>query len=120
MTNKTIIAKDKEHLEALIHEAIEKEGNKCDLNFIDVSQITDMSEMFGDSRFNGDISKWDVSNVTDMTQMFCWSDFNGDISKWDVSNVTDMSKMFSNSAFNGDISKWNLHRIDLKDLGFDK
>ena len=105
MTNKTIIAKDKEHLEALIHEAIEKEGCECDLNFIDVSKITDMNDMFRFSEFNGDISKWDVSSVTDMSQMFYHSCFNGDISKWNVSSVTDMSEMFSSSCFNGDISK---------------
>lgn len=60
MTNKTIIAKDKEHLEALIHEAIEKEGCECDLNFIDVSSVTNMCLMFSDSCFNGDISKWEL------------------------------------------------------------
>ncbi len=60
MTNKTTIAKDKEHLKALIREAIKKDGYECDLNFIDVSQITDMGGMFACSRFNGDISKWDL------------------------------------------------------------
>ncbi len=29
-----------------------------------------MSEMFCDSSFNGDISKWDVGNVMDMSEMF--------------------------------------------------
>lgn len=120
---KTIIAKDKEHLEALIHEAIEKEGCECDLNFIDVSQITDMSGMFMDSKFNkfnGDISKWDVSNVTNMSWMFSNSSFDGNISKWNVANVTNMSEMFSDSCFNGDISKWELHGHNLKDLGLEK
>ena len=43
---------------------------------------------------------WDVSNVTDMSFMFCDSEFNGDISNWNVSNVTDMSYMFCDSEFN--------------------
>ncbi|MBP5188959.1 MAG: BspA family leucine-rich repeat surface protein, partial [Fibrobacterales bacterium] len=59
----------------------------------------------------GDISNWDVSNVTDMCEMFAESDFNGDISKWDVSRVTDMSCMFYDSAFQGDISGWNLAKV---------
>jgi len=39
-----------------------------------------MSFMFAFSLFNGDISVWDVSSVTDMTCMFYDSKFNGDIS----------------------------------------
>ncbi|MFB1018809.1 MAG: BspA family leucine-rich repeat surface protein, partial [Flavobacteriales bacterium] len=41
------------------------------------------------------ISNWDVSNVTDMSNMFTVESFNGDLSKWDVSNVTNMSGMFA-------------------------
>jgi len=41
-----------------------------------------MSDMFRDSKFNGDISNWDVSKVTSMSNMFYKSQFNGDISKW--------------------------------------
>ena len=52
------------------------------------------------------ISKWDVSNVTNMLNMFKGSIFSGDISKWDVSNVKDMSYMFMQSLFNQDISNW--------------
>ena len=111
MTNKTVIAKDNKHLKALICETIEKEGCECDLNFIDVSQITDMSWIFADTHFNGDISKWNVSNVTSMSGMFDNSDFKGDISEWDVSNVTIMCTMFKNSRFNGDISKWNVSNV---------
>jgi len=44
-----------------------------------------MKELFkGKSEFNDDISKWNVSNVTDMSGMFVDSSFDGDISGWDV------------------------------------
>ena len=104
--------KTKKELLAIIEERISKEGEKCDLNDIDVSGITDMSGLFADTSFDGDISGWDVSNVTDMAGMFGSASFNGDISGWDVSNVTDMSGMFDNSLFNGDISGWDVGNVN--------
>src|SRR5574343_1062454 len=71
--------KDKDELKQIIEERIEYEGSECDLNDIDVSNITDMSNMFYKSKFNGDISKWNVSKVTNMSWMFDSSKFNGDI-----------------------------------------
>lgn len=102
---------NREELEELISQRIEQYGPKCNLNDIDVSKITDMSFLFCDMTFDGDISKWDVSKVKNMSSMFAGSTFNGDLSKWDVSRVENMNSMFSYSSFNGDISKWDVSKV---------
>ena len=106
--------KTKDELKDIIKQKIESEGNECNLNDIDTSNITDMSYLFEDSEFNGDISKWNMSNVTNMQYMFRFSEFNGDISNWDVSNVEDMQGMFSYSKFNSDISNWDVSNVKFK------
>ena len=103
--------KTKDELKDIIDKRIESEGNKCNLNDIDTSNITDMSYLFEFSNFIGDISRWNVSNVKYMGGMFYGSKFNGDISNWDVSNVTDMVSMFCDSVFNNDISNWDVSNV---------
>ena len=102
--------KTKKELEKIIEDRISKECPNCDLNDIDTSLITDMSNLFTYSPFNGDISKWDVSNVKTMRCMFSLSDFNRDISDWDVSKVENMVAMFAFSKFNQDISNWKINK----------
>ena len=114
--------KTKEKLKAIIKKRIKEEGNEVDLNDIDTSKITNMSSLFRDTGFNGDISKWDVSNVTSMKGMFygC-KKFNSDISQWDVSNVTSMEGMFLNcEVFNQNISKWNVSNVKIASWMFYK
>ena len=92
---------------------------KADLNWMDVSKITDFACLFEKSKFIGNISEWDVSNVTTMQWMFRDSNFNGDLSNWDVSNVTNMVGMFvRNERFDKDISRWNVSNVTLMDFMF--
>ena len=102
---------EKNELKDLIDYFIEQFGNECNLNWIDVSNVTNMGDMFYASKFDGDISQWDVSNVTDMPSMFMFSKFNGNISQWNVSNVINMASMFYKSVFNGDISNWDVSNV---------
>ena len=108
--------KTEDELKNIIIELL-KEG-QTDLNYIDISEITDMNSLFWmiNKRVTVkdiDISEWDVSNVTDMGAMFsgCY-DFNSDLSRWNVSKVTDMSRMFvSCDEFNSDLSNWNVSKV---------
>ena len=102
----TKFPKSKEELKQMIEAEISKNGYQCSLNHIDVSKITDMSRLFYNSNFNGDISGWDVSSVEDMYCMFAQSEFNGDISSWDVSHVKNMRYMFKGSVLEKNPPKW--------------
>ncbi|WP_199120219.1 BspA family leucine-rich repeat surface protein [Pedobacter sp. ASV28] len=80
-------------------------------NAPDLSQITDLSFMFGGAKlFNQNIGHWNVGNVTNMSVMFTGAtSFNQNINGWDVSKVSDMSRMFSGaSAFNQNLGDWTL------------
>ncbi|MCV3429831.1 BspA family leucine-rich repeat surface protein [Campylobacter lari] len=80
----------------------------------DVSSVTNMKGMFKNAMFfNHDISNWDVSSVTDMSDMFnSADDFNQPLEKWDVSSVTDMSDMFNSADdFNQPLEKWDVSNV---------
>ena len=94
VSNHDELKSDHDVLKDLIYYFTVQFGNACNLNGIDVSNVTDMSRMFCDSKFNGDISKWDVINVTDMGGMFYESVFNSDISNWKINRNCNTNNMF--------------------------
>ena len=95
--------KTKDELVSLIKDEVENNGLRCNLNHIDVSQITDMSYLFSAElkgydlhKFNGTISKWDVSKVENMICMFAHNKlFNQDISKWKIKKECDTTLIFN-------------------------
>ena len=108
-----IKANDKDHLQQLIEIGQELFGNDGNFNWIDTSEITDMSDLFYDSDFNGHIELWDVSDVTNMAEMFNDAhEFNQPIGGWDVSNVTNMQQMFCEAElFNQPIGDWDVSNV---------
>ena len=87
--------KTKDELRNIIEDKL-AENKNADLNDIDVSRITNMSDLFtGLDPHNINIKYWNVSNVKDMSSMFfICKNFNCDLSNWDVSNVENMNSMF--------------------------
>lgn len=87
----------------------------------DVSNVTNMRQMFLQSSFNQDISGWDVSNVQMFTRMFeQQSSFDQDLSRWDVSSARNMGYMFGwASSFNQDISGWDVSNVNVISPGGD-
>lgn len=80
----------------------------------DVSQVTDLSDLFAD-RFDlskADLSKWDVSNVTNMVGVFSGSEITFSLSKWSVKNVTNMRGMFSSChQFDQSLKNWDVSNV---------
>lgn len=91
-----------------------------DLNHWDVRNVTNMISMFSDAKkFNGKINLWDVANVRFMQNMFFGaSSFNQTLKDWDVSNVTDMTWMFGGAAaYNQDMNTWNVGNVtDMRNM----
>ena len=73
--NSIYIVDDIEELQGLINYIIDDFGNEVNLNWIDVSNVDNMANLFNNSDFNGDISQWDVSNVRNMQGMFKFCPF---------------------------------------------
>lgn len=101
--------------------------NKVDafnLNWIDISNVTMLDQLFNVGTFNRqyifwDVSDWDTSHVTSMVGTFNGCKDICDLSKWDTSHVTSMVNMFYEcSTFNCNISNWNVSKVTRFDSMF--
>ena len=87
------------------------------LNWLDISNVTMLDQLFNVGTFNRqyifwDVSDWDTSHVTSMVGTFNGCKNICDLSKWDTSKVTSMVNMFYGcSTFNGNISNWNVSKV---------
>src|SRR5574344_2165552 len=99
-----------EDIKEIVRQRI-KENPYADLNDLDVSEVMDMSNLFFNKVFKGDVSRWDTHSVVSMSAMFEMCAFDGDISGWDTSSVIDMSEMFCCCEFNKDISRWDTSSV---------
>lgn len=94
------------------------------LNWLDISNVTMLDQLFNINTFNRqyifwDVSDWDTSHVTSMAGTFNGCKDICDLSKWDTSKVTSMVNMFYEcSTFNGNISNWDVSKVTRFDSMF--
>lgn len=94
------------------------------LNWLDISNVTMLDQLFNINTFNRqyifwDVSDWDTSHVTSMVGTFNGCKNICDLSKWDTSKVTSMVNMFYGcSTFNGNISNWDVSKVTRFDSMF--
>ena len=94
------------------------------LNWLDISNVTMLDQLFNVGTFNRqyifwDVSDWDTSHVTSMAGTFNGCKDICDLSKWDTSKVTSMVNMFYGcTTFNGNISNWNVSKVTRFDSMF--
>lgn len=110
-----IVVKTKHDLQKLIAFSMRKFGYDVDLNFINVSKITDFNYLFEEvvlinvnerehafiklSLFNGWIDEWNTESAECMDGMFENSSFNRHKINFDVRKVKTMVRMFKNSYY---------------------
>lgn len=98
----------KDELRSIIEQELKRQGPDADLNFIDTSLITDMSNLFRRSYDKGHVDDSVVFYIRDIK-----------IDRWDTSNVTNMYAMFSGQMyFNCDLSVWDVRNVKNLDFAF--
>lgn len=113
------------HIIADIKQQLYKDNvDAFNLNWLDISNVTMLDQLFNVGTFNRqyifwDVSDWDTSHITSMAGTFNGCKDICDLSKWDTSKVTSMVNMFYGcSTFNGNISNWNVSKVTRFDSMF--
>ena len=97
------------------------ELNKFDGNNLDVSNVTNMSNMFYNNKIsdlNG-IANWKTDNVTDMFSMFNSNQISdlSPLSNWKTDKVTDMAYMFQDNQISDLSPLFNWKTDNVTDMG---
>jgi len=84
-------------------------------------QVTDLSDLFAFTGFDGDIGYWSTPNVTTLAGMArSASQFDAPLGAWDTSAVLDMDGAFeAATTFNQDLSGWCVPLISSEPVDFD-
>ena len=113
------------HIIADIKQQLYKDNvDAFNLNWLDISNVTMLDQLFNVGTFNRqyifwDVSDWDTSHVTSMVGTFNGCKDICDLSKWDTSKVTSMVNMFYDcTTFNCNISNWDVSKVTRFDSMF--
>ena len=113
LTNQSIHAAVQDYLNggARKRRIVEKYG---EISNWDTSSVTYMQSLFYEGgSFNQPLNKWNVSNVTNMRDMFAYCSFNQPLNNWDVSNVNTMERMFWTATyFNQPLNNWDVSYVE--------
>ncbi len=84
-----------------------------DITEWNVRAVTHMTNMFANTPFNQNLSRWVTTQVVAMNGMFANNPvFNQPLNAWTVSSVTTMARMFFNARqFNQDLSRWDVSQV---------
>lgn len=111
---------NKNELAKFINNAIKYFGQNGNYNWIDVSNMTSLTNLFANkTQFNGNISRWNVSNIENLNYTFqgCIN-FRCDLSGWDTSKVKWMMHCFYECPYSWDLKpiiekNWNLKNVKI-------
>ena len=90
---------------------------KFDGSNLDISNVTNMSEMFRSSSISdlAALANWNVSNVTNMSEMFFFNSISDltPLAHWNTSKVTDMGGMFNSNSISDltPLAHWNTGKV---------
>ena len=91
--------------------------SKFDGSNLDVSNVTNMNEMFYSNSISDltSLANWDTRNVTDMGSMFLSNQISNltPLAHWDTSNVTNMSWMFEGNSISDltPLTNWKTSKV---------
>lgn len=84
------------------------------LENLDVSEITNIDNLFKYKIVNSDISNWDTKNIESMNGTFYKATINCDLSNWNTSSLSSLTETFVGAYKDFGFSKWNVSKV--KDL----